>query len=103
MKALLQTHAASGAGWHAPGFHSGYNEVILNSPAHNAHLPHSILGFFVPKGAGPITADLGYGIVIDVVQVHRAFLAKHGLTETEVPMLELDPYNWDAPFSHYHR
>ena len=155
-------------------------QVILNSPAHNAHLPHSILGFFVPRGASPVTGDLGYAIVIDVVQVpapcihthmhacmhayreggdraqrpscrcmrawvhahtcmrymhthrtvytcmrymhthtahtcthmhthartctqvHRAFLAKYGLTEAEVPMLELDPYNWGAPFSHYH-
>ena len=70
-------------------------QVILNSPAHNAHLPHSILGFFVPKGAGPITADLGYGIVIDVVQVPALCIRTHmracmhaykGLREAGVPM-----------------
>ena len=26
LKALLEAHATSGAAWHEPGFHSGYNE-----------------------------------------------------------------------------
>ena len=83
------------------GFHSGYNEVILNSPGHNAQLPGAVKGFFVPQGQDPVTADLGFGIVIDAVQAHRAFLEEYGVNAEDVPMLELDPYNWEAPFALY--
>ncbi|KAL1528482.1 hypothetical protein AB1Y20_009825 [Prymnesium parvum] len=99
MKLLLETHARSGVQWHAPGFHSGYNEIILNSKKHNLNLPHSIAGFFAPLGQSTVTADLGYSIVIDVVQAHRAFLAEYGITEAEVPLVWFNPSNWEEPFS----
>eukprot|EP00966_Prymnesium_polylepis_P008100 186552-Prymnesium_polylepis.2 len=101
LEKLLVTHASSGNAWHEPGFHSGYNEVILNSPGHNAQLPGAVEGFFVPRGQDPVTADLGFGIVIDAVQAHHAFLEEYGVSAEDVPMLELDPYNWEAPFAPY--
>ena len=101
LKKLLKTHASSGAQWHAPGFHSGYNEVIINSAKHNAALPRAVEGFFVPKGQDPVTSDLGYGIMIDVVEAHGKFLRQYGLSEEDVPVLEFDPSNWHAPFSAY--
>lgn len=74
LKLLLEAHALDGAGYHGPGFHSGYNEVIINSPKYDAQLPHAVQAFFYPKGFSTVTSDLGYGIIIDVVEAHRAFL-----------------------------
>mmetsp|Transcript_4218 Transcript_4218/g.9603 ORF Transcript_4218/g.9603 Transcript_4218/m.9603 type:complete len:117 (+) Transcript_4218:93-443(+) len=101
LKKLLETHAKSGAKWHAPGFHSGYNEVILNSARHNEQLPRAVEGFFVPKDQDPITTDLGFGILLDATKAHQAFLDEYGVTADQVPMLEFDPTNWDVPFSPY--
>ena len=101
LKALLEEHARSGPRWSNSGFHSGYNEFIVNSKAHNARLPDSVEAFFVPKGMSPVTGNLGYGIVIDVVKAHQRFLNEYGLTASEVPLVEFDPYNWNAPFSPY--
>ena len=98
MDELLELHAAHGASWRRPGFHSGYNEMILNSAAHNRNLPHSVEAFFVPKGQAPHTNNLGYGYMIDVVRDHRRYLAEHGLSEEQVPMLELDAADWENPF-----
>ena len=101
MKTLLELHRQHGPRWHAPGFHSGYNEVILNSAQLNAALPASISAFFVVKGASPVTSDLGYSIIIDAVRDHRAFLDTYRLTSDEVPLLSFDPANWHEPFSIY--
>ena len=101
LKVLLDAHADHGARYHKPGFHSGYNELILNSPKINEHLPHSIMGFFFIKGQSTITNDLGYGIVIDMVQTHQAFLRSFEVSKEQVPLLVLDPSNWDAPFAPY--
>ena len=102
LKIMLETHATHGAPYRSPGFHSGYNEIIINSPKLNEQLPQAIMGFFFPKGQSPVTSDLGYGIMIDVVKVHAAFLEEYGLTDEQVPLLVLDPSNWEAPFSPYH-
>jgi hypothetical protein len=59
------------------------------------------MGFFFPKGQSTVTSDLGYGIVVDIVKVHREFLTEYGLTAEQVPLLVLDAANWDAPFSVY--
>ena len=100
LKLLLEMHAEHGAPYKAPAFHSGYNELILNSAKFNQQLPQAILAFFYLKGgAGKVTDDLGYGIVIDAVATHQAFLDEYGLSEEQVPLLELDPSNWDQPFS----
>ena len=37
--------------------------------------------------------------MIDAVATHQAFLDEYGLSEEQVPLLELDPSNWDQPFS----
>ena len=101
LQRVLELHQEHGAHYHAPGFHSGYNELILNSRAHNERLPHSVEAFFVPQGHSAVTADLGYGIRIDVVVAHRAFLRVYGLTAEQVPLLRLDPANWEEPFREY--
>lgn len=79
------------------------NELILNSAKLNQRLPRSIMAFFFVKGTSPVTSDLGYAIMLDAVQVHRAFLSEYGLTESDVPLLILDPANWDAPFAPYYQ
>ena len=91
-------HAKYGEQYKRPTFHSGYNEVVVNSAHFNAHLPDSIEGFFYPKGHSTATTDLGYGIVVDVRKVHRQFLEAFELSADEVPLLEFDPADWDAPF-----
>ena len=98
MQRLLELHKEHGAQWHNPGWHSGYNEVIVNSRHYNDHLPNSVWAFFYPKGQDPTTWDLGYGIQIDVRRAHRDFLAEYGLTARDVPLLEFDPSAWDRPF-----
>ena len=102
MQTLLELHREHGPHYKAPGWHSGYNEVIINSRHYNAHLPDSVEGFFYPRGANPVTGDLGYGITVDVRKVHRDFLAKYSLTAEQVPLLEFDPADWAMPFSIAH-
>jgi len=99
MGQLLDLHGAHGAQYKSPGFHSGYNEVVANSRHLNDQLPFAIEAFFYIKGESPVTSDLGYGIVIDVVQVHKLFLAAYGLSREQVPLLVLDPSNWEEPFT----
>jgi len=99
MKKLLQLHKEHGARWHAPGWHSGYNEVVINSAHYNAHLPDAVEAFFYVKGHSPVTSDLGYGIVIDVRKVHRDYLAAYHLSADQVPLLQFDPSNWNEPFT----
>lgn len=99
MQKLLALHKDHGNQYHSPGWHSGYNEVIVNSKHFNAKLPDSVEAFFYPKGHSTVTGDLGYGIKVDVRQVHRDFLHTYGLTERQVPLLEFDPANWDEPFA----
>lgn len=102
LKLALDLHLEHGDQWHNPSFHSGYNELIINSPKLNDKLPHSIMGFFSVKGQSTVTSDLGFGIVVDVVQVHDQFLKEYGLTDNDVPLLELDPLNWESPFATLH-
>lgn len=85
-----------GAQWHAPGFHSGYNELTVNSKAYNPMLPDSVLGFFYVKGTSLVTADLGHGISMDVRAVHRSFLARYNLKEHNVPLIEFDLSSWNT-------
>ena len=99
LKPLLEAHAKYGSSWKESGFHSGYNEIIINSKNHNAHLPHAVEAFFHVKGHSPVTDDLGYSIVIDVEKAHRAFLDEYGLTAEDVPLLVIDPGDWNAPFT----
>lgn len=102
LKLVLETYAEHGVHYHAPGFHSGYNEFIVNSPRLNENLPQAIMGFFFPKGQSTVTSDLGFGIMVDVVSAHAAFLNEYQLTNEQVPLLVLDAANWESPFSPYH-
>lgn len=95
---LLWLHAKHGAQWHEPGWHSGYNEVIVSSGNHNAQLPHAIEAFFYIRGQRDAPTDLGYGNVIRTAEAHRAFLAEYGLRAADVPLLEFDPTRWEQPF-----
>jgi hypothetical protein len=106
LKGLLEAHALYGEQGGGAGFHSGYNEVIVNSKHHNEHLPHAVEAFFYIQGQSPVTGDLGYSIVIDVVEAHKAFLAEYQLTEDDVPLLLVSRRNTRSertcvtPFSH---
>ena len=95
LKLLMTMHRAYGTKYTPPGFHSGYNEVILSSATLNARLPAVVEAFFVVEGAHANHDATG----IDVVRAHRDFLERYRLTEAEVPLLKLSPSQWDAPFS----
>lgn len=89
------------AGQEKNDFHSGYNEVIVNSRALNAALPQAIEAFFVLKGSptrstvhwysaaggagmDPTEWDSPTLAEIDVVDAHRRFLKEYGLSAEEV-------------------
>ena len=96
---MLKLHAESGVRYTPPGWHSGYNEVIISSKSVNDHMPLSILGFFVLRDGETVTSLEKWSV--DVVHSHALFLAKYGLAADDVPLLSLDPSNWQAPFSVY--
>jgi len=96
MKLLLELHADHGSWYRDPGWHSGYNEVVVNSRRYNEHLPHAVDAFFLIKGWE------NANVIYDTVAAHRTFLATYKLAESEVPLLVLDPSNWETPFSAYH-
>jgi hypothetical protein len=64
--------------------------VIVSASSFNKALPDSIAAWFVIKGQTDPK--------IDVVQAHAAFLREYQLTARAVPLLELDPKDWDQPF-----
>ncbi|KAL1504518.1 hypothetical protein AB1Y20_010920 [Prymnesium parvum] len=61
-----------------------YNEFIVDGDAWTSSLPDTIEAFFQIRDGG---AD-----------AHRAFLKAFRLSEEEVPLVEMDIRNWDAPF-----
>jgi len=98
LKKFLKMHALHGSEYKPPGFHSGYNEVIITSEIINAHLPRSIEAFFV-LNEGQVGSD---GVQIKVGQAHRDFLQQFQLTVDDVPLLLMNPSNWNEPFSELH-
>lgn len=58
-----------------------YNEVVIDGSYWRAHLP------------GAIEAVLGDAAM------HRSLIRAFGLSESRVPLLNLDLSNWQAPFS----
>lgn len=99
LKLLLQMHQKYGARYAPPGFHSGYNEVVISSASFNAALPGIVDAFFVPAGS----FYNGDASGVNAMRVHRDFLSRYHLTEAQVPLLKFTPGNWDAPFSHLQR
>ena len=92
LAAMLEHHKTFGDPWKPPGFHSGYNEIIIQPNVWRDHVPEVIEAFFHLKNC---TCQN----VHDVAGAHAKFLQHFHLTASQVPLLEFDPYKWDAPFS----
>ena len=86
---LLELHATDGAPYRSPGFHSGYNEVIINTEVWNQNLPHTVEAFF----------SFGDGDDGITHRAHAEFLKQFGLSKTDVPLVRFHPSNWDEPFA----
>ena len=94
LEAFMRLHAQHGAPYHEPGFHSGYNEVIITSKSVNANLPRSIEAFFVLSKAQARRDGVG----VQVARAHREFLSQYQLSTKDVPLLLMRPWNWEEPF-----
>jgi hypothetical protein len=94
LEPFMRAHQQHGETYRPPGFHSGYNEVILSSESINAHLPHSVAAFFV------LSEEMAHrdGVNVRVAEAHRAFLERFGVTSKECPLLLMRPGNWEEPF-----
>lgn len=67
----------------------GYNEVILDAAAIDAHLPMAVEAFFFVDDDGGAYARL----------VRRAFVAAYGTGHTVPPVVRLDPSQRERPFT----
>ena len=72
-----------------PGFHTGYNEVVIESEAWEAHLPQVVQAFFFVDGGSDEPS---------IREMHARFLQEYGLTGRDCPLLRLDRGRWDEPF-----
>ena len=88
---MLKLHHQYGDEWRLPGFHSGYNEVIIQNDTFTNHLPAVVEAFFYVK-------DCDCQFVNDVSGAHSNFLKRFGLNATDVPLLQFDPYDYHNPF-----
>ena len=96
---LLELHEKDGDQYRVPGYHSGYNEAIVDGYSWNDHMPNTIEAFFELEGPGVGSeADAGRGQAGYARDAHSHFLREYELTENEVPLLRFDPSRWDAPF-----
>ena len=96
---LLELHEKFGEPYGQPGYHSGYNEAIVDGWSWNANLPNTVEAFFELEGSGvQATPDHGRGQAGYVRDAHRRFLEEYGITNMEVPLLKFDPARWSAPF-----
>lgn len=96
---LIELHERVGAPYHAPGYHAGYNEAVVDGLTWNANLPNSVECFFELEGRGvEATSDRGRSQASYARDAHRRFLNEYGLTDREVPLLKFDPARFDAPF-----
>ena len=75
-----------------------YNELIFDAAYYTEHLPDSIEAVFYldddcgDSYDGPKCRDYGYG-------AHAAIASHFGLDADRLPLLKLDLWNWNAPFS----
>ena len=84
-----------------------YNEIIVDEATWRRNLPEGVEAFFYirrradsPDGE---CNDLPPGTSVFLCEpyartVHRTFLETFGKTEEEVPLLELDIFDWETPF-----
>lgn len=61
-----------------------YNEILIDATHWTNHLPDAIEAFVGES-------DLAR-------QQHQRFLQQYGLTPDEVPLLKINPIDWDKPF-----
>lgn len=96
---LLELHMQHGEQYRPPGYHSGYNEAIVDGWSWNSNMPNTIEAFFELEGAGVAgTADGGRAQASYARDAHSRFKLEYGVDDTQVPLLKLDPSRWDAPF-----
>ena len=96
---MLELHQQFGEPYGEPGYHSGYNEAVVDGLSWNANMPNTIEAFFMLEGAGvELTPDKGRGQAGYAREAHRNFLERYDLTEEEVPLLAFDPSRWSKPF-----
>ena len=65
-----------------------YNEFIVDGDQWARTLPATIEAFFMISGRGG--------------EDYQMFLDTYGLTSVQIPLVVLDPNNWEAPFSDPH-
>jgi len=75
-----------------------YSELIFDAAFYTQHLPHSIEAVFYLDDDcgdafdGPKCREYG-------IAAHRAIVSHFGLDAKAMPLLKLDLWNWQAPFS----
>ena len=88
---VLERHQEIGMKYRKPGYHSGYNEVVVDAAPWRGQLPGVVRAFFFVDG-GPEKLER------KARQAHIAFLRRYRLEPSDVPMLRLRPTEWAAPF-----
>ena len=71
------------------GMGVGYNEMVIDGAQWDRNLPSTIEAFFIVHDA-----DSSAGRA-----AHAAFLVAYNVDASTVPLLELRPASWDAPFA----
>ena len=80
--------------------HKYYSELILDASPFTHSLPHSIEAFFFQPGRKDcFDAFDGHKCEAYARAAHRAFLDRFSLSWNDVPLLKLDIFNWQQPFS----
>ena len=68
-----------------------YNEIIVDGGHWTDNLPDSIEAFFTSDDTGAREEEVAR-------RQHQLFLQEYNLAAAQVPLLKLDPTNWDKPF-----
>jgi len=93
LSSMLELYNKHSQHYRSPQFYSGYNELVYDAHDWNSHLPHTVEAFF-----GLFTQN-GYNPNGATARQHRAFLQQYGVSDQDIPLLDFDPRNWNAPFS----
>jgi len=93
LSSMLKLYNKHSQHYKSPQFYSGYNELVYDASEWNQHLPGTVEAFF-----GLFTQN-GYNPNGQTASQHRAFLRMYGISDQDVPLLDFDPRNWNAPFA----
>mmetsp|Transcript_56176 Transcript_56176/g.99294 ORF Transcript_56176/g.99294 Transcript_56176/m.99294 type:complete len:95 (+) Transcript_56176:587-871(+) len=74
-------------------------QLIFESAAYLEQLPRSIEAMFYLTTNCKVDIFDGPKCKDYVQKAHKRFLQHFNLTQNEIPLLKLDLWNWDAPFS----